>query len=79
MIKVNVDFKYEGTIYPSDRQEAILFPNGKVFSFVDGEFEVYNAVMTDEPGVMLVDLDNAESSENLIENPSLLMDMFAAV
>ena len=79
MIKVSLDFKYEGTIFPSDRQEAILFPNGKVFSFVDGEFEVYNAEMTDEPGVMLVDLDNADSSENLLENPSLLMDMFAAV
>ena len=56
-----------------------MFPNGKVFSFVDGEFEVYNAVITDEPGVMLVDLDDDNCSENLIENPSLLMDMFVTV
>ncbi|MEU2530056.1 hypothetical protein ABZ737_33730 [Streptomyces sp. NPDC013087] len=76
MIKVTLDFKYQGTIFATDRVEGILFPNGKVFSFVDGEFEVYNAELTDEPGVMLVDLDNDNSSEKLNENPAMLMDMF---
>ncbi|MGP9043147.1 hypothetical protein [Cytobacillus kochii] len=78
MKKVTVQYLFGGEISEVDNEEGILFPNGKVFVAGNGELGLYEAQLTDEQGVVLVDLDRA-GDEYMREDPSVLIDLLSAV
>ncbi|MEC1157569.1 hypothetical protein [Cytobacillus horneckiae] len=78
MTKVTVRYIFEGVTSEADNESGILFPNGKVFVAGNGELGLYEAQLTDEQGVVLVDLDKA-GDEYMREDPSVLIDLMAAV
>lgn len=78
MEKVIVQYVYGGQIDKMDNEAGILFPNGKVFVAGNGELGLYEAQLTDEQGVVLVDLDSA-GDEYMRDDPTVLIDLMAAV
>lgn len=77
MTKVTAMYKYEGKINENESEECLLLPNGVVFAYADGNFGLYHAKKTDNPGVVLVDLDDESCDLGLASNPEMLIDVLA--
>lgn len=79
MVKVTIQYRYQGEINEQENTEGVLFPTGQVFSVADGEFDIYTAIYTDIPGVVIVDLDKEDNGYiNLISNPNAIVDLLVA-
>ncbi|MED5098655.1 hypothetical protein P9858_00795 [Niallia circulans] len=77
MTKVTAMYKYEGKIDERDNEECLLLPNGTVFVCADGNYGLYRAKKTGNPGVVLVDLDDQSCDLGLASNPEMLIGVLA--
>lgn len=75
MKKVAVQYLFEGVINQRDNEPGVLFGD-KVLVTEEG-FGLYQAVKTDNPNVVIVDLD-VNATDHLAENPTLLIDLIVS-
>ncbi|AND39596.1 hypothetical protein [Cytobacillus oceanisediminis] len=75
MKKITVQYLFEGVINQRDNESGVLFGD-KVLVTEEG-FGLYQAVKTDNPDVVIVDLD-VNATDHLAENPTLLIDLIVS-
>lgn len=76
MKKVTVLFIFDGVIKSQENLQGVLFGSDKVL-IADGEVGIYDALKTDNPNVVIVDLD-VNATDHLAENPTLLIDLIVS-
>lgn len=77
MTKAAVQYILNGKIDENESEECLLLPNGTVFVCADGNYGLYRAKKTGNPGVVLVDLDDESCDLGLSSNPEMLIDVLA--
>lgn len=77
MTKVTVQYISSGKVDENESEECLLLSNGVVFAYADGNFGLYHAKKTDNPSVVLVDLDDESCDLGLARNPEMLIDILA--
>ncbi|WP_427036622.1 hypothetical protein [Cytobacillus pseudoceanisediminis] len=75
MKKVTVQYRFENVINPRDNEPGVLFGD-KVLVTEEG-FGLYQAIKTDNPNVVIVDLDE-NVTDHLAENPTFLIDLIVS-
>ncbi|WP_394136895.1 hypothetical protein [Cytobacillus oceanisediminis] len=75
MKKVTVQFVFDGVIRPQENLQGVLF--GDKVLIAGGEVGLYQAVKTDNPDEVIVDLV-ANDTDYLSENPALLIELIVS-
>lgn len=75
MKKVTVQYKFENVINPRDNEPGVLLGD-KVLVTAEG-FGLYQAVKTDNPDVVIVNLD-VNATDFLADKPALLVDLIVS-
>ncbi|MEK5107223.1 hypothetical protein MHI57_10765 [Cytobacillus sp. FSL K6-0129] len=77
MKKVTVKYIYGGKIDERDSEVGILLGN-KVLVTGGGEIGLYDVTLTEDEGVVIIDLDN-NAVQHLHKQPDMLINLLSAV